>query len=73
MRRECRERFVRHRLQWRPLVSEPDMQLGTCVKHGVGIANPRWRGKRSRHSRRMRNRQILHIWQEAHEAVYLTI
>ena len=24
----------------------------------VGIANPRWRGKRSQHSRRMRNPQI---------------
>ena len=28
-----------------------------AVMH-VGIANPRWRGKRSRHSKRMRNRQF---------------
>ena len=34
--------------------------------HG-GIAIPQWRGKRSRHSRRMHNPQFLRIWQEAHE------
>ena len=33
MRRECRERFPRHRLQMKPLVSEPDMHHGTCVTH----------------------------------------
>ena len=51
------ERFPRHRLQRKPLVSDPDMHHGTCaraVMH-VGIANPRWRGKRSRHSWCMRN------------------
>ena len=62
MRRECRERFPRHRLKRKPLVSDPGMHHGTCVTHMstgvvmlVGIANPRWLGKRSRHSRRMRN------------------
>ena len=33
MRRECRERFPRHRLQRKPLVSDPDMHHGTCVTH----------------------------------------
>ena len=28
----------------------------------VGIANPRWRGKRSRHSRRMRNPQFFYVY-----------
>ena len=31
MRRECRERFPRHRLQRKPLVSDPGMHHGTCV------------------------------------------
>ena len=33
MRRECRERFPRHRIQRKPLVSDPDMHRGTCVTH----------------------------------------
>ena len=33
MRRECRERFPRHRLHRKPLVSDPGMHLGTCVTH----------------------------------------
>ena len=33
MRRECRERFPRHRLQWKPPVSDPGMHHGTCVTH----------------------------------------
>ena len=33
MRRECRERFPRHRLQRKPLVSDPDMHHGSCVTH----------------------------------------
>ena len=33
IRRECRERFSRHRLQRKPLVSDPDMHHGTCVTH----------------------------------------
>ena len=45
MRLECWERFSRHRLQSR------------AVMH-VGIAKPRWRGKRSRHSQSMRNPQF---------------
>ena len=33
MRRECRERFPRHRLQRKPLVSNPGMHPSTCVTH----------------------------------------
>ena len=33
MRRECRERFPRHWLQLKPLVSDPGMHHGTCVTH----------------------------------------
>ena len=33
MRRECRERFPRHRLQRKPLVSDPGGHHGTCVTH----------------------------------------
>ena len=33
MPRECRERFPCHRIQRKPLVSDPDMHHGTCVKH----------------------------------------
>ena len=33
MRRECRERFPLHRLQRKPLVSDPGMHHGTCVTH----------------------------------------
>ena len=33
MHRECRERFSRHWLQKKPLVSNPDMHHGTCVTH----------------------------------------
>ena len=33
MRRECRERFPRHRRQRKTLVSDPGMHHGTCVTH----------------------------------------
>ena len=33
MRRECRERFHRHRLRRKPLVSNPGMHHDTCVIH----------------------------------------
>ena len=62
MRRECRERFPRNQLQRTPLVSDPDKHHGTvrhaCAVMYIGITNPRWRGKRSRHSPRMRNPQF---------------
>ena len=50
-----------------PWVSDPDMHHGTCVTHvswcmsgslTSGFLWSRWRGKRSRHSRRMRNPQF---------------
>ena len=33
MHRDCRERFPRHRLQRKLLVSDPEMHHGTCVTH----------------------------------------
>ena len=33
MRRDCRERFPRHKLQRKPVVSDPSMHHGTCVTH----------------------------------------
>ena len=33
MRREYRERFLRHRIYRRPLISDPSMHHGTCVTH----------------------------------------
>ena len=57
MRRECRERFPLHQLQRKPLVSDPHVRHTRAVMH-VGIANPHWRGKRSRYSRRIRNPQF---------------
>ena len=33
MRPECRESFPHHRLQRKPLVSDPGMQHGTCITH----------------------------------------
>ena len=53
MHLEFCERFPRHRYQRKPLVSDN----ARAVMH-VGMANPQWRGKRSRHSRRMRNPQF---------------
>ena len=50
-----------------PRVSDPDMHHGTCVTHvpwcmsgslTSGFLWSRWRGKRSRHSRRMHNPQF---------------
>ena len=55
MHRECWERFPRHWLQRKPLVSDPDIHH--AVMH-VGIANPWWLGKRSRYNWRMRNPQF---------------
>ena len=54
MHRECRERFPRNQIQSKPLINDPGMHHGMHV----GIFNPRWREKRFRHSRRMRNPQF---------------
>ena len=58
--RECRERFPCHRLHKKSLVGN---HASRHVRHArtemhVGIANPWWRGKPSRHSRRMRSLQF---------------
>ena len=62
MRRECRERFPRHRLQRKLLVSDPGMHHGTCVTHVPwrmsGSVARGGGGKCSRHSRRMLNTQF---------------
>ena len=50
--------FPRRRFQRKPLVSVPGMHHGTCVTH---IAYLRWRGKRSRHSRRMRTPNFAYL------------
>ena len=53
-----------------PWVSDPDMHHGTCVTHvpwcipgslTSGFFLRRWQGKRSRHSRHMRNPQITYL------------
>ena len=50
MRRECRERFLRHGLQKKPHVNDPGMLHGTCLTYVPwcmsGSQTPRWRGKR---------------------------
>ena len=62
MRRECRERF-----SLSPTSKETARKLSRHVsqhvcraraERHVGITNLRWRGKRSRHFRRMRNPQF---------------
>ena len=57
MRRECREPFPHYRLQ-RKLLAIPACITARASRRVVGIANPRWRGKRSRHSRHMSNPQF---------------
>ena len=67
----------RHRLQRKPLVSDPGMHHGTWVTHvpwcmSRSWCNPRWRGKRSRHSQRMHSPQFYvsgkrHIVLENHQ------
>ena len=72
MRRECRERFPRHRLQRKPQVIDPDMHHDTRVTHvpwcmlgsltrGGGEKVPGIPGACAP--------AILRIWQEAHEVV----
>ena len=62
MRWEYRERFPRHRIRGKPLVSDHGMHHGTCVTHVPwcmsGSLTRGLRGKRSRHSRPLRNPQF---------------
>ena len=62
MRRECRKRFPRPPTSretgsYRSRHASRHVRHARAVMH-AGIANPRCRGKRSRHSRRMRNPQF---------------
>ena len=61
MRQEYQERFPRHRLKRKPLISDLGMHHGTCMTHVpwcISGSLPPVRGKRSRHSRRMRTPQF---------------
>ena len=67
MRRECRERFPRHRLQRKLLVSDPGMHHGTCVMHVPWCMS--WsltRGGRENVPGIPGACAIFRIWQEAH-------
>ena len=55
MRRNAGYVSPRRPLQRKPLASNPGVHHGTCVTHVPWcMSGSRWRGKRSRHSRRMR-------------------
>ena len=65
MRRECRERFPpppisKETDSWRSRHASRHVRDALAVMH-VGIAHLRWRGKRSRHSRRMRTRNFTYL------------
>ena len=65
MRRECRERFPpppisKETDSWRSRHASRHVRDARAVMH-VGIAHLRWRGKRSRHSRRMRTRNFTYL------------
>ena len=57
--------FPTRRLHRKPLVGDPDMHHGTCVTHVPWYMSESltswWRGKRSRHSRCMRTRNITYL------------
>ena len=65
MRRECRERFPpppisKETASWGSRHASRHVRDARAVMH-VGIAHLRWRGKRSRHSRRMRTRNFTYL------------
>ena len=53
MRREVRERYPRYQIHIKLQISDPAMHVHARAMMQIGIANIRWRGKRSRNSRRM--------------------
>ena len=63
MRRECRERFLRHRLQRKPPVSDPDMHRDTCVTHVPWYMSGSLTLAFPAHAQPA----ILRTWYEAHE------
>ena len=68
MRRECRERFPRHRLQKKLQVSDPGMHSGTCVTHVswcMSRSLTRGGGKTFPAFPAHAQPAILRIWQEA--------
>ena len=65
MHRECRERFPpppisKETDSWRSRHASRHVRDARAVMH-VGIAHLRWRGKRSRHSRRMCTRNFTYL------------
>ena len=63
-------------------VSDPDMHHRTCVKHvpwcmsgslSSGFLWSRWRGKRSRHSRRMHNTKFYHATMRSSDENYMPV
>ena len=66
---ECRERFPRHRCQRTPLVSDPGMHHGTCVRHVPWCMSgllTRGAGKTYQAFPAHAQLAILRIWQEAY-------
>ena len=81
MRRECRERFPpppisKETVSWRSRHASRHVLDARAVIH-VGIAYLRWRGKRSRHSRRTRTRNFTYLargpFQRLHGLNYLSM
>ena len=69
MRRECRDRFSRHLIQRKPLVSDAGMHHGTCVTHApwcMSASLTHGAGKTSSTFSAHAQPVILRIWQEAH-------
>ena len=69
MRRECRECFPHHRLQRKPLVSDPGMLHGTCVTHVPWCMTgslTRGSGENVLAFPAHAQPEILRNWQEAH-------
>ena len=68
-RRDCRERFPYHRLQRKPLVSEPGMHHGTCVTHVpwcMSESLTRGGGETFLVFPAHAQAAVLRIWQDAH-------
>ena len=70
MRWDCRERFPRHRIKRKPIVSDPGMHHGTCVTHLPWCTSGslfRGGGKTFPVFPAHAQPTILRIWQEARE------
>ena len=69
MHRECWERFPRHRLQRKPLASDPGMHHGTCVTWCMSGSLTRGGGEMFPAYPAHVQPANLRIWQEAHSAL----